>query len=63
MVTFSGILYQRSATPAYLKWLESASIVNHGVSAILATQSAVLPTKAGSAARDHIPLSHSTAQP
>lgn len=56
MVTFSGILYQRSDTPAYLKWLESVSIVNHGVSAILATQSAVLPAQASSISSSLIPL-------
>jgi hypothetical protein len=47
MITFSGILYQRSDTPPYLKWMETASIVNYGVSAIIATQADVLPPQAG----------------
>jgi hypothetical protein len=43
MITFCGILYQRSATPAYLKWMEQASIVNYGFSSIVATQAAAMP--------------------
>lgn len=42
MITFTGVLYVRSAVPVYLQWMQSVSIVNHCFYALLASQADTL---------------------
>jgi len=42
MIMFSGILYQTSKIPSYLRFLEYFSIVNYGFSALMSLQLHIL---------------------
>jgi hypothetical protein len=43
MLMFSGLLYERSSIPTWLKWIEDISLVNYAFDALLAQQMDILP--------------------
>jgi hypothetical protein len=43
MIMFSGLLYDRAATPAWLAWIEKISLVNYANNALLSQQLQILP--------------------
>lgn len=54
MMVFAGVLYQRSAVPAYLTWMHDISIINFGFMALIGSQAHILPP----VVRDADPKNH-----
>jgi hypothetical protein len=56
MVMFSGLLYDRAATPAWLAWIEKISLVNYANNALLSQQLQILPANQADALAGFIGL-------
>jgi hypothetical protein len=57
MITFSGVLYTRSAVPAYLRWMQTGSITNHCFYALLGHQADALPEQVSRGVPSLLPTS------
>lgn len=56
MVMFSGLLYDRAATPAWLAWIEKVSLVDYANNALLSQQVHILPKQQADALAGFIGL-------
>lgn len=56
MVMFSGLLYDRSATPSWLAWIEKISLVDYANNALLSQQLRILPKQQADALAGFIGL-------